>query len=1276
MLSSDSENEFWENDTSQDRIQWFIAAAEAEAASSAHPTSSRGGTIGASNSSVKKKPRVQTSRTEEFGRSNPSSTVNSRTESKRSSSKQPDRQAGYDTDMADVEEVENMVETDTEASLFSDTSFKFSQFDSRTTSMTSVLSTPSSSTRSPRKRTLEYMDTFGRPSPPGTPSPKARKMTVQLAARASTMQTEGPQIFRRPTKAGDQLSPGQPSPMKKSISAMDSSTPRALEGRKFLRRSDSDSSAARAIANSPLTPTQSTGRKSPSKASTSGSSSTLSKSPEFASAPPKSGFVIVAHSRAIQKILDDKRIAWGVQYELARGVSQGLWSWDDVTESKLEILQGPNRTAAPLVAQVMSSGNFVTRETEADAQLWQELDREEKAIIENRSRGLGLQGEWDEKTNWYGGKLQQVASLVKTGDGRAAIYILKLEKIRMRKSTRFARFLGSRRVLQVNIPSSLKYADLPFIRKFMCQQFIVCGRIYVPFCSKEGKVYMMEINQDYERTRNTDGDQYRISLSAFLRWHNDLALNTEQPTTKWTTRFELGLSTSVPAIQFQGNGDIIYLDDKVAPYDKALKKAPPENIFTDGCGFMNGAALMQIGRQMGYSERPTALQGRVAGAKGVWLLHPDDQAPDNEPKIWIRPSQLKIKHPKLSPELSPAQLIFDLVAPPRVVVPSRLNRYAIMNLAHNGVPTKVFVELMEDGIMEIMTSLTNWTGPESMRLLWAAVCKAGRVTGMQLQRLGSVSSRALGLSGRFERDLDGQGVDLEDADDDSDNLFESTTGRDPYSGRPISIHEKVMELLQSGFSPLELPLLFTELRRVITFKIDEFLKEYHIAVPKSAEAFIVPDPYGILDEGEIHFRSSQDLKHGNEDLHPKIILGDVLIYRNPARVPSDIQKVTAVACSKLSEYLDVIVLPTKGTRSLASVLAGGDVDGDTCVCIFDPALVQHFTNPPLTTHAADFISENFKPEGTIETVGHLHSRLEGLPPVERQLELQKTLLSGLADKPVGIYSKFHEIAAYTLGYDHPDTIRNAFMFTTVLDSGKTGHKVKDDVLKLDKQRFDRGPPVCMKLGNNQDSDSGVIRVVRKDLPPFILDQLLDAGKQIHDNCMKDYDMLGEQHNIAGSRRKVDNDLLKPLRNAESLAEEMRGRGDDVFSKELKLIKDHVKTHVALWQSACHQLRPKSTFSPAKSRFPKKKTRELHEVMKSFAEGPRALPFFSRGGNLDWIKASCAYAEQSNFAFTVAFQDLCDIKAKAVGCAPVTQTFLNAMTMPSSFVKVLTQNSCA
>ncbi|TFK17046.1 hypothetical protein FA15DRAFT_578600, partial [Coprinopsis marcescibilis] len=51
-----------------------------------------------------------------------------------------------------------------------------------------------------------------------------------------------------------------------------------------------------------------------------------------------------------------------------------------------------------------------------------------------------------------------------------------------------------------------------------------------------------------------------------------------------------------------------------------------------------------ITKQMAYEYLPTAVQGRIDGAKGLWVRHPTDEDLDT-PRIWIRASQNKIKNP-------------------------------------------------------------------------------------------------------------------------------------------------------------------------------------------------------------------------------------------------------------------------------------------------------------------------------------------------------------------------------------------------------------------------------------------------------------------------------------------------------------------------------------------------------------------------------------------------------------------------------------------------------
>lgn len=315
----------------------------------------------------------------------------------------------------------------------------------------------------------------------------------------------------------------------------------------------------------------------------------------------------------------------------------------------------------------------------------------------------------------------------------------------------------------------------------------------------------------------------------------------------------------------------------VTPYDE--RGGGSSEVLTDGCGFINGAALTLIARRLGLPSRPTAVQGRVAGAKGLWMLHYNDRSPTEPPRIWIRKSQKKVNLTSL--EEGSAHVIFDLVAQStRIVTPGHLNRQTLINLAENGVDSQVFKDLLNEGLINLYASLTHWNGRGAMPLLWSTVNNLGGVTRAHLQRVAHGIARAIGLANRFE-------VDLEDEDDDPEDEHSSDDDDKP-------LYQAVLELIQTGFNPQSSPFLYEKMKWVVVKAMDRYLKKYRIEVRQSAEAFIVPgacvqlcvfktfrtilvDPFGVLEEGEIHFRSSQELGDPLTETNVYSVRGPVLV---------------------------------------------------------------------------------------------------------------------------------------------------------------------------------------------------------------------------------------------------------------------------------------------------------------------------------------------------------------------------------------------------------------
>ena len=142
---------------------------------------------------------------------------------------------------------------------------------------------------------------------------------------------------------------------------------------------------------------------------------------------------------------------------------------------------------------------------------------------------------------------------------------------------------------------------------------------------------------------------------------------------------------------------------------------------------------------------------------------------------------------------------------------------------------------------------------------------------------------------------------------------------------------------------------------------------------------------------------------------------------------------------------DVIVCSTKGDRRAADLLSGGthyrarssfllftgftagDYDGDKGILTWQPELVAPFKNAPLKySNPPANIDSYFSREN--EEVKTFQHKIATISVHNKIRQLQHHLLGAVRDTSiVGKYSGFHEMAIYTLGYSHQETIRLAYM---------------------------------------------------------------------------------------------------------------------------------------------------------------------------------------------------------------------------------------------------------
>lgn len=107
--------------------------------------------------------------------------------------------------------------------------------------------------------------------------------------------------------------------------------------------------------------------------------------------------------------------------------------------------------------------------------------------------------------------------------------------------------------------------------------------------------------------------------------------------------------------------------------------------------------------------------------------------------------------------------------------------------------------------------------------------------------------------------------------------------------------------LQSGFLVRECNFLVTQVRKTIDQYCNDLKTKLRIKIPSSTTLLCVADPTGTLREGEVSLRFSNGVLDSKTKRRSSVVIGDILVARNPAHLPSDIQKVSILS-SKTREF--------------------------------------------------------------------------------------------------------------------------------------------------------------------------------------------------------------------------------------------------------------------------------------------------------------------------------------------------------------------------------------
>lgn len=106
----------------------------------------------------------------------------------------------------------------------------------------------------------------------------------------------------------------------------------------------------------------------------------------------------------------------------------------------------------------------------------------------------------------------------------------------------------------------------------------------------------------------------------------------------------------------------------------------------------------------------------------------------------------------------------------------------------------------------------------------------------------------------------------------------------------------------------------------------------HSNSAKSDEATTMEEKVALLPEVFVQITEGLDKQ-------PRIIIGPMLVARNPSLHPGDIRVVCGVDVPGLRHLRDAVVFPQTGDRDIPGMCSGGDLDGDDFLVMWDKDLL-------------------------------------------------------------------------------------------------------------------------------------------------------------------------------------------------------------------------------------------------------------------------------------------------------------------------------------------------
>ncbi|KAF3050045.1 hypothetical protein E8E11_006510 [Didymella keratinophila] len=512
-------------------------------------------------------------------------------------------------------------------------------------------------------------------------------------------------------------------------------------------------------------------------------------------------------------------------------------------------------------------------------------------------------------------------------------------------------------IFQLDLHPILPNKSCRFQRKFGADRFL-----YLNVPELDAKAWTGGTQEDLANIQGCGISQNR-TVGELLDWFLPFARNQDQSFCKAYARFDLGLSRITPTLAFRPS-QLRFVQDKKANGDREATEfndpglnwaeVPANIVMNDGCSRMSVGAAIEVWRMFkkfwGTSgPLPSAFQGRIGGAKGLWMI--SDESFTKEPEhleIWIEISekQLKFKpHPEDESDATfdPIRLTFEVSNYSSSPAHSDLHISFIPIMADRGVPRDDIADYMRERLDVARNDLLKRvTDPVK---LYEYVYKSSSTT-----REGSDMAWQAAL--------------------------------------PLALEDKIKLLLESGFSPCSLQILANNVGRYV--KKQHLLQESKLKPPlgKATYLYGVADPIGVLQPGVVHIQfSSSFVDEVTDEKYLNLKGHNLLVARQPAIRNSDIQK---------------------GQFPLAGKLQGGDYDGDIFWLCWEDKLVQPFRNAPAPVQNPE--PEQYGIEVDSRKLKDLKVRVDDEASIDRFLEEAFRFRS--APSLLGIVTVYLEKLAY------------------------------------------------------------------------------------------------------------------------------------------------------------------------------------------------------------------------------------------------------------------------